>query len=882
MASEAFSEYGSHAVIFEFILGKRSGVLGFQPGTRKLYFEEGSLVFASSEATGEHFSDILVTMGVLDSETLDQVREQMPPGESMGRKLKELGLATPAQLAQALKQQITTVVDRVFTTESGTYEVTEGPLTGRVPKLKIQILALIMRTISGMENNDFLDQVPRDRAIIPQDDFVSTLEDVHLPANYQPLVELLQEGSQVTTDEISDRLSWENRLVDGLIYVLHLIGAVSYQPLAEEFDSVYPPTAESSGGDVDELGLGPTMLDHENPLDLSIQDDGDDDVDATLIGLDEEEDALESSLDMDADEFDAEAPLPGMDEDEMDKSLDSLEASLPEDDDNDDFSSGLGNEFDDELHDDHDDNDPIPAGPPTDLLAAALDDTLDEEESEEDSEENPLLEDDDQELGNFDDVEDDDDGLSFDDNEDAPLSNPFAEESSDDEDDGFSFQDEPETQFGSDDEGDALSFQDEPETQFGSDDLLGDNSQDDQEDDDNHMGLDALDAAAETSIDDNLGLEAMDLAAQELENEGYGQGNPVDDEELDFGGYKQPTGDETVGVGRFEMDEEDKQPTFSGEFSAHDLEAASLGDENEEEKESFQGAAYRYEEESPAAFNYDESPDDGPEYPTQPNATMPDPDENPGSGLYQSNTKSRRPMFLAMVGLLVLLCAGALYMMNRTASPSQPAPEPQKELASSDVLETEVLTTDEEGPPEASGTTTGNSSNVSNPESGDANALTTKPAVNEDPKPTPAVNNQASTPTTKPAPKPERVTTTTPSTSARPTGSSTPATTATPFTGSIVEFSDSSIQRFQEQGKPYCIALMLACEQETVTDFLSSNSQVNLFVFPRAYNGRNCYTICWGAFETSAEAAQGRDTGMPESLKNYPGAWIKKMSNFLN
>ena len=90
----------------------------------------------------------------------------------------------------------------------------------------------------------------------------------------------------------------------------------------------------------------------------------------------------------------------------------------------------------------------------------------------------------------------------------------------------------------------------------------------------------------------------------------------------------------------------------------------------------------------------------------------------------------------------------------------------------------------------------------------------------------------------------------------------------------------ASVERFRIGGKPFSIAIMLACEEETVTNFVAANPGEDIYVFQRDYNGRSCFDLTWGSFSSWAEANRNIDT-VPAKIKSVGTPWIKKFPQFL-
>jgi hypothetical protein len=51
------------------------------------------------------------------------------------------------------------------------------------------------------------------------------------------------------------------------------------------------------------------------------------------------------------------------------------------------------------------------------------------------------------------------------------------------------------------------------------------------------------------------------------------------------------------------------------------------------------------------------------------------------------------------------------------------------------------------------------------------------------------------------------------------------------------------------------IQLLVACSPETVQKAVSAVDAAELFILPVSYKGRECYRMCWGVYESAANAA---------------------------
>lgn len=888
MAIENFSHYGSHAVIFDFVINKKSGSIAFHPGTRKLFFEEGNLIFASSEQPGEHFTDILVTMEVLDSETLEELRAGTPQGESLGRKLKELGLATPNQLAMALKQQISTVVDTVFALEEGSLEVQEGPLTARVPKLKIQILPLVIRTFANIEDEELLAEVSQGQIALASNNFAETLATTPLPGQYQNLVELLERGMQATAATFAEELEWEPRMVESALYVMHLLGAVQLREPREHQGELFAAVGAAGISLADEDELDATALDGENPLDLSIQDHHEEDEDATLVeGLPAHQDSEagedlgwdqptgENPVADDLDQPSEEAPTDfQIEEDQPTERLadsdDLLAASLDDIDAANEASFQIKEDMGElELDDEGD----LPVtGPKTDLLAAALDDTLDEEEPEPEASEQaiwdqlnePITEDAQEPVFDDEPLAADAFAASLDD---EPADEPLMDDEQADDDLGLDALDD--AAFGNDEVEDPFAEDQVSTDPFAEDQASADPFADDEESDDpfaeDQASADPF-AEEEESADpfaeeeDELGLDAMDQAARELEQEGFDFEEP----ESQFGGAS----DE---LGHFDADD---APNFTGEFSADDLEAAMPDAAFEQALSEEKDIPASY---VPHAFTPAEpksyQPDPQPEMPSKAREDVIMPSRDGSEEEHEPSAPPKhRSALPALVAVLVLAAAGygwyaflgpgAKKSPAQTATSEQAAPEPAQTEATPEAEPSEDAPITDEGVADTAVTPAQETPAQETPAA--------EPPAAKDPAPEP---NQAA----KNEPPKQTAKTEQPKQTA-PVETKTEAKTPS-YSGGLSTYMDDSMQRFKAQAKPYTVALLLACERDTVDEFMQANSNQEVYIFPKKFKGRSCYALCWGSFKTAEEASAARDN-MPSSLKT-DGTWVINNKQYL-
>lgn len=88
----------------------------------RVYFHQGRLVYARSDAPTERIGDVLVRTGALDAAQLEGAKIQADRrGVRIGTVLVESGSLSPQQLAAAIREQISEVVYSLVTIASGSF-----------------------------------------------------------------------------------------------------------------------------------------------------------------------------------------------------------------------------------------------------------------------------------------------------------------------------------------------------------------------------------------------------------------------------------------------------------------------------------------------------------------------------------------------------------------------------------------------------------------------------------------------------------------------------------------------------------------------------------------------------------------------------------------
>ncbi|RKZ12410.1 hypothetical protein DRQ53_00410 [bacterium] len=97
-------------------------VMEGESGRGRVYFHEGRLVYARTDASMERVGDVLVRQGILEAAQLEGARIQAECKDTrIGTVLVESGSLTREQLVGAIQEQISEVVYRLVTIERGSF-----------------------------------------------------------------------------------------------------------------------------------------------------------------------------------------------------------------------------------------------------------------------------------------------------------------------------------------------------------------------------------------------------------------------------------------------------------------------------------------------------------------------------------------------------------------------------------------------------------------------------------------------------------------------------------------------------------------------------------------------------------------------------------------
>ncbi|MBI5103122.1 MAG: DnaJ domain-containing protein, partial [Nitrospirae bacterium] len=138
--------------------GQKTGVLLFESGNivKKIYIDNGDMVFAASNQDDDRLGDILLRDGIINHEQYaHSVSEMIKTGQRQGMVLVRLGCLDPQGLVRAVQSQVEEIIKSLFLFQTGSFSWEERPLpVDEVIKLKLSAANLIYCGIKGITDPD--------------------------------------------------------------------------------------------------------------------------------------------------------------------------------------------------------------------------------------------------------------------------------------------------------------------------------------------------------------------------------------------------------------------------------------------------------------------------------------------------------------------------------------------------------------------------------------------------------------------------------------------------------------------------------------------------------------------------------------------------------
>jgi len=127
-------------------------VLRNNEAVKSIHLKEGSIVYASSNLSGDRLGEILLQLGKISPEqfhrSVDLLKET---GKQQGAILVEEGYITAKELFEGLKYQVKEIIYSLFLWEEGQYQFIEEELPKQAIPLQLDMVELISEVISRIQ-----------------------------------------------------------------------------------------------------------------------------------------------------------------------------------------------------------------------------------------------------------------------------------------------------------------------------------------------------------------------------------------------------------------------------------------------------------------------------------------------------------------------------------------------------------------------------------------------------------------------------------------------------------------------------------------------------------------------------------------------------------
>jgi hypothetical protein len=152
-------------------LSKKTGCLTCSSGTiiKKVYWENGEVVFARSNLREDSLGNFLVDRGIITEKQKEDSFRQIASGERHGKVLVRLGFLTPEQLLWGVRNQVQEILFTLFLWETGRFQFDEGELEIREKvTLSASTTRIVMEGIRRVDEWKRIEEIIPDLDAIPQ------------------------------------------------------------------------------------------------------------------------------------------------------------------------------------------------------------------------------------------------------------------------------------------------------------------------------------------------------------------------------------------------------------------------------------------------------------------------------------------------------------------------------------------------------------------------------------------------------------------------------------------------------------------------------------------------------------------------------------------
>ncbi len=216
---------------FEFINAlRKTGVLYFfndREALRRFYFENGELIFTTSENKAERLGEVMVSKGIIDEAQLRDAEQHLRPGAKIGAVLVARKHITPKELFEGVKEQIRAIVSGALTEEKGYFFFAAGPVKHEnIVHFNINTRNLLLECIKTLDERNYIKRLLQAAQVK-----VTRTPGKDITPLYLRVARLLEDGLGI--EKVSEITGLSGEEILDVILELRRQGVVSIRPVSK-------------------------------------------------------------------------------------------------------------------------------------------------------------------------------------------------------------------------------------------------------------------------------------------------------------------------------------------------------------------------------------------------------------------------------------------------------------------------------------------------------------------------------------------------------------------------------------------------------------------------------------------------------------------------
>lgn len=181
------------------------------PVIKVIYFNQGTISFASSNDRVDRLTEVLMRSGKLTPEQVQDAQARLKPNVSLGKMLLELGYVSAKDLLWGAHAQVDGILHHLLFWNQGKYHVFEGTLPQEIVHLNLSVASVIFQGITKTQDREWILQHigSPDAVYALASDFEEQNQKLNLPVsdvaprlNGQSSLHEIAESSDLDTFEI--------------------------------------------------------------------------------------------------------------------------------------------------------------------------------------------------------------------------------------------------------------------------------------------------------------------------------------------------------------------------------------------------------------------------------------------------------------------------------------------------------------------------------------------------------------------------------------------------------------------------------------------------------------------------------------------------------